>query len=123
MNKKSIIIHPCENTNIMHIDKHCGPNNDVCLIVPVSIHDVCENKYLLVIVEVYKDDKLYARQIKKIFTGCYKENNCDCSHCKCSSCNNLIDCLFIDDFEFYFVDICDPECIFVDVKIQYLYDC
>lgn len=123
MNKKNIVICPCENTRFLPINKCCNSNNGTCLIVPVSLRDVCKNKHLLVIVEVYKDNNLYARQIKKVFTGCSEENNCNYCCSKCSNCDDLIDCLFIDDFEFYFLDICNPKCIYVDVKIQYLYDC
>ena len=31
--------------------------------------------------------------------------------------------LFIDNFEFYFLDDCNPKCIYVEVKTQYIYSC
>ena len=62
-----------------------------------------------------------ARQIKEVFTG---SNNEHCNNnCCCCCYDNLIDNLFIDNFEFYFLDDCNPKCIYVEVKTQYIYSC
>lgn len=120
MKKNNNIICPRENLKYIPANDASCSNQGTCLIVPVSIHNVCKNKHLLVIVEVYKDNSFYAREIKKVFTGSKTDNRYSCC---CHECNNLIDCLFIDNFEFYFIDNCNPECICIEVKTQYIYDC
>lgn len=118
MNKNTAVIFPCDNIKYIPINKCNCLSQGSCLIVPVSIHSVCSNSYLLVIVEVYKEKKLYARRIKKIFTGASKENKCNC----CVE-NDLIDCLFVDNFKFYFINDCNPKSVHVEVNTQYIYDC
>lgn len=119
--KKHVVMYPCENIKYMHCnDANCS-NPGMCLIVPVSVHNVCKNECLLVIVEVYKDNCLYARQVKKVFTGSKQKHECGYNNFNCSCSDNLIDCLFIDNFEFYFLNECDPMCICVEVKTQYIY--
>lgn len=113
MNSKNSILHPCNINKCLTMDCCCNDSSGICLIVPVYIHKVCANKNILVIVEVYKNNHLYARQIKKIFTS---------HHIKCYENNNLIDRIYVGDFEFYFTDICEPSSICVDVKTQYIYD-
>lgn len=118
MNRNDFTMCSCKNIKYLPTNKYICSNQSTCLIVPVSIHRVCENSYLLVIVEVFKDNKFYARKIKEVFTG-YSKND----KSNCSSNNNLIDCLFIDNFKFYFIDDCNPKCIHVEVITQYIYDC
>lgn len=119
MKKNTTVLCPCKNISYIKSNDYSCSSSGTCLVVPVSIHNICKNKHLLVIVEVYKDNNLYARQIKKIFTGLEK-GNCH-NQCNCSCCNNLIDCLFIDDFKFYFLSEFTPVCISVEVKTQYIY--
>ncbi len=111
MKNKNLIIHPCENNKCLPMNCDANNSTGLCLIIPVYIHEVCKNKHLLVIVEVYKYDHLYARQIKEIFTG-------DCDNCCCYK--NLISRLYAGDFEFYFTDICEPTSICIEVKTQYI---
>lgn len=111
MNSKNSIIYPCEINKCFPLDCNCDDFLGTCLIVPVYLHDICPNQHLLVIVELYKNNHLYARQVKQIFTG----NNKSCS------CNNsTIKRLYAGDFEFYFAEICEPSCICVEVKTQYI---
>ena len=119
--KNNVVIYPCENVKYLDCIDSKSYNSGACLIVPVSIHNVCENEHLLVIVEVYKDNKFYSRQIKEVFTG---SNNEHCNNnCCCCCYDNLIYNLFIDNFEFYFLDDCNPKCIYVEVKTQYINSC
>lgn len=119
--KNNVVIYPCENVKYLDCIDSKSYNSGACLIVPVSIHNVCENEHLLVIVEVYKDNQFYSRQIKEIFTG---SNNDHCNNnCCCCCYDSLIDNLFVDNFEFYFLDDCNPKCIYVEVKTQYIYSC
>lgn len=118
MKKNNVIINPCDNRKCMQINKCACSNQGICLVVPVSIHSICKNSHLLVIVEVYKDKKLYSRKIKEVFTDSINEDNLDC----CSD-NSLIDSLFIDNFKFYFINVFNPKCIHIEVNTQYIYDC
>ena len=65
--KNNVVIYPCENVKYLDCIDSKSYNSGACLIVPVSIHNVCENEHLLVIVEVYKDNKFYSRQIKEVY--------------------------------------------------------
>ena len=105
--KNNVVIYPCENVKYLDCIDSKSYNSGACLIVPVSIHNVCENEHLLVIVEVYKDNKFYSRQIKEVFTGSNNEH-----------CNNNCCCCCYD-----FLDDCNPKCIYVEVKTQYIYSC
>lgn len=93
-------------------------NKGICLIVPVTIHCVYPDSYILVVVEVYVKDKLYSRKMKKVFTGHSIEDKD-----RCSEFIKLIDSLFVDDFKFYFMNDLNINCIHVDVNIQYIYEC
>lgn len=123
MYNRNMTIYPCDDMKFMPIDECSNSSHGSCLIVPVYIHNVCENENLLVIVEVYKNDNLYAREIKKVFTGCNKKSCCTYNNKNCCCDSNMIDTLFIGNFEFYFLDECNPNCICVKVKTQYIYDC
>lgn len=113
----STVIFPCKKVKCIPVEKCNTSDEGICIIVPVIIHHVCPKVYMLVIVEVYLNEKLYCRKIKKIYTGTEKRNKCDCGEQ-----DNIIESLYIDEFKFYFVDICEPECIKIEVETQYLYD-
>ena len=113
MNSKNLTLHPCDINKCLTMDCCCNDSLGICLIVPVYIHNVCVNKHMLVIVEIYKNNNLYARQIKEVCTSYHK---------KCCENNNMIRRMYVGDFEFYFTDICDPSSICINVKTQYIYD-
>lgn len=116
-NKRNTTLCPCDKIRYIEIDNNCL-NQGTCLVIPVSIHCVCPNSHLLVIVEVFKEKKLYSRKIKEIFTGSNKEHNLN--YCEA---DDLIDCLFVDKFKFYFINDFNPQCIHVEVSTQYIYNC
>lgn len=113
MNSKNSILHPCDINKCLTMHCSCNDSSGTCLIVPVYIHNICKNEHILVIVEIYKNKELYAREIKKIFTGC-------CSQCCCN--NGMISRMYAGDFEFYFTDIFEPSCICIEVKTQYIFN-
>lgn len=113
MNSKNSILHPCDINKYLTINDDCNDSSGICLIVPVYIHKVCRNKHMLVIVEIYRNNHLYARQIKEVFTSSCK---------KCCENDGMISRMYVADFEFYFTDICEPSSICVEVKTQYIYD-
>ena len=123
MCNKNMDIYSCEDIKFITIDECSNSSHGSCLIVPVYIHNVCKNKTLLVIIEVYKNNRLYAREIKKISTSCNKTSCCTCKNKNCCCDNNIIDSVFVGNFEFYFIDDCNPKCVYVDIKTQYIYDC
>ena len=118
MNKDDSVIFPCDKVKYKPVDKYDCESQGTCLVIPVTLHCVCIDSYILVIVEVIKDGRLYARKIKKIFTG-----NSFCNDmCYCKE-NRIIEKLFVGDFKFYFIGDCTPKCIRVEVSTQYIYDC
>lgn len=116
MDRNSTSLLPCDKMRCLPINKYNCIDSTSCLVVPVTIHHICPNSTILVIVELFIKNKLYSRQIKKIFTG-----NVD--NCNCCTKEKLIDCLFVDNFKFYFINECVPKYINVDVNIQYIYNC
>lgn len=186
MDTSKPVKYPCKD--ITYTKSNCCQGT--CIVVPVTLYNVCENEHLLVIVEVYKCNRLYTREIRKVFTGSCKIKDNDNSYCSsnhdyhnnpndyynsykpndhCNNCNsndyydnykpndcynnhNPKDCcnncnskdycdnykpndccnhchpkekckFFVGDFEFYFIDKIDPNCISIQVKTQCIYDC
>lgn len=120
MNKNNTSVFCCDKTRYLPINKYSCIDTTSCLIIPVTIHHVCPNSHILVVVEVYSKNKLYSRKIKKIFTGSVAD--CDCKS-NCYNKNEPIEYLFVDNFKFYFINYCNIKYINVDVNIQYIYDC
>lgn len=112
MNKNNTVIFPYNKIRYSPI----GTSQGACLMVPVSMHFVCPNAYLLVVVEVFIKNKLYSRKMKKIFTG-----ECKINKYNYRSKKNIIEHLFIDNFKFYFINDCNPKYIHVEVNTQYIY--
>lgn len=195
MDTSKPVKYPCKD--ITYTKSNCCQGT--CIVVPVTLYNVCENEHLLVIVEVYKCNRLYTREIRKVFTGSckikdndnsycssnhdyhnnpndyydsYKPNDCYnnhnpnnyCNNCNsndyydnykpndcynnhnpkdcCNNCNSKDYCdnykpndccnhchpkekckFYVGDFEFYFIDKIDPNCISIQVKTQCIYDC
>lgn len=59
-------LNQCNEVVCIPADNFCD-NQGSKLIVPVTLHNVCECDHLLVIVEVYNGGCLYSRQIKEVF--------------------------------------------------------
>lgn len=136
MDKYKATKYPCKDIKYIKNNGQSNCCQGSCIIVPVTLHNICENEHLLVIVEVYKNQKLYTREIRKIFTGCYKVKNDDdincysCNDCDCCNTDHCNNCncgetykFFVGNFEFYFIDKIDPRCISIQVKTQCIFDC
>jgi len=117
MNKHNTNIFPANKAHYPLVNKYNYINSNFCLIVPVSIHQVCSNSHVLVIVEVYVKNKIYSRKIKNVFT--ISTNNTDCRSLYYNK-NHLIEYMFIDKFKFYFSHEYNPKHIKVAVDIQYI---
>lgn len=122
MSKNNTTIFSCDKIRYFPINKYNCANDSSCLVIPLTLHCVCSNSHILVIVELFLNNKLYSRKIKKIFTG--KEDSCNCPpKSDCCNSDNLIDSLFVDNFKFYFLNTYDPKSVTVEVNLQYIYDC
>lgn len=109
MEKYDAVVVQYGKIKYVPVEKRKSMDSGMCIVVPVTIHDVCPKSYLLVIVEIYKNCKFYCRKIKKIFTGCSEIEK-----------SNLINSIFIGDFKFYFEEKFDMNCIKIVVDTQYL---
>lgn len=120
MSKNDTTIFSCDKIRYFPINKRNCTNDGSCLVIPLTLHCVCSNSYLLVIVELFLSNKLYARKMKKIFTG----NNDNCQpKPNCCNSDEMIESLFVDNFKFYFLSTYDPKNVTVEVNVQYIYDC
>lgn len=101
-----IIFEPCEVSKLVkqHV-KIDGTGH--MLIIPVCLRSVYPCREIVIGVQIYTDDSLYAMQTRKVFTG------------RRSYCNKI--CNFhAGNFTFLFVDGCTSD-ICVKVFAHYIY--
>lgn len=63
-----IIFEPCEDIKLVEQDVKID-NEGHMLVVPVRLRSVYPCREIVVGVQIYTDDSLYAMQTKKVFTG------------------------------------------------------
>lgn len=101
-----IIFEPCEDIKLVEQDVQID-NEGHMLVVPVCLRSVYPCREIVVGVQIYTDDSLYAMQTKKVFTG---------GRSYCSKICNF----YAGDFTFLFADRYTSD-ICVKVFAHYIY--
>ena len=101
-----IIFEPCEDIKLLEQDVQIG-NEGHMLVVPVCLRSVYPFREMVVGVQIYINDSLYAMQTRKVFTG------------RRSYCNKIRN-FDAGTFTFLFTDRCTSN-ICVKVFSHYIY--
>lgn len=102
-----IIFEPCEESKL--VEQHVKiDDTGHMLIIPVCLRSVYPCREIVVGVQIYTDDSLYAMQTRKVFTG---------GRSYCSKIRNF----HAGDFTFLFTDSCTTTDICIKVFAHYIY--
>lgn len=105
-NWENVTFDTCEDLKCVESAVRLDPEGHL-LLVPVYLKRVCPNRELVVGVEVYLDEKLYAIKTRKVFTGHH-------------SCPKRIRKFYTGDFHFLLTNSCNKE-ICIKVLAHYIY--